>query len=59
MKNILSILIIVACLISMGMNIEREKKRLKEINTGSVFTRIAFITGCVLTWMAIKFFKKS
>lgn len=48
MKNILSILIIVACLISMGMNIEWDKESVK-----------AFITGCVFTWMAIKFFKKS
>ncbi len=48
MKNIISILIIVACLASMGMNIEWSKESVK-----------AFITGGVLTWMAIKFFERS
>lgn len=48
MKNITSLLIIVVCFISMGMNIEWGKESVK-----------AFITGCVLTWAAMKFFKKS
>ncbi len=48
MKNIISILIIGVGLVSLGMNIEWSKESVK-----------AFITGGVLTWMAVKFFKKS